>query len=587
MSTTLSGAPSAARRTERRWLRSLTVMLSALALLLGMAPAAQAQATSWQTRLGDFRFDVAVDAGNSNLVPGGHVRFNITGTNAYAGSIPGWDNRVLTTYGLVIPAGFTYQAGGGSDFDDVGNHGQGTSYWGGQVPFVERTVFPGGSRSGWLQFGIPADAKANVTYHFDIKANLETGGNWFTADDAVAFQIPAVQSATKVTVSPTVGRVNEAVTLRADVSAVYGSNVPAGSVTFAVDGQSIPANVVDGVATATARFATTGEKPVTATFTPANGAEWQASSGTGTVNIQSEVTQTDLTLDPVAIKAGDIVSATARLTPAAAAGDVVFTVDGQTQRIPVRNGVATADFRLTTSGTKTVRAHFEPTNPLRYTTSDDSATVTVSELTTTTAVTVTPATTTAGQRIELKAAITPSDATGTVTFEVAGRRIEATVVDGVATAYTSLDVAGTHPVTATFVSDQPTRWLGSTGSGSVRVNAEGTTTTVTVDPATVEVGGESVLTARVTPTDVPGIVEFVVDGKSYNADVVNGVATTRVLFSNTGNREVKATFKPTDSERYAESSDTATVTVNAAGGSGSLGSLGGDSLSNLTGSLGS
>lgn len=591
MTLTASGTHTATRSTERRRLRSVLALLSALALMLGLAPAAQAQATTWQARLGDFRFDVAVDAGNSNLVPGGHVRFNITGTNAYAGGIPGWDNRVLTTYGLVIPAGFTYQAGtNGGDFEDVGNHGQGADYWGGQVPLLRRSVGPGGSRSGWLQFGIPADARADLPYYFDIKANLETGGNWFTADDAVAFELPAVASATTVTVAPAVARVNEDVTLRADVSAVYGPHVPTGTVTFTVDGQRFEnVAVVDGVATATARFATTGEKPVTAVFTPANTAEWRTSTGTGTVNVQTQATTTDLTLDPVEVMAGDIVRATARLTPASAVGNVVFTVDGLTQTIPVRNGVAVADFQLTTSGTKTVQANFEPTNPARYTTSNDSAQVTVSELATTTTVTVTPQAVTAGERIELRAAIDPADATGTVTFTVAGRTIEAPVNGGVATAYTTIDTAGDYEVTAEFESTQPERWISSTGAGSVRVNAEGTTTTVTVDPTTVQAGGEATLTARVTPAGVDGIVEFAVDGQTYRADVIDGVATTRVLFENAGEREVTATFKPADAERYAESSDEATVTVTGSGGGGGNGSLGSltGSLGNMTGSLGS
>ena len=104
-------------------------------------------------------------------------------------------------------------------------------------------------------------------------------------------------------------------------------------------------------------------------------ASWVASSvGTGTVNVQSEATQTQLTLDPVAIHDGDQITATARLTPAAATGHVVFTVDGQTQRIPVTGGEAQATFQLITSGEKTVLAAFEPANPARYTTSQDEET---------------------------------------------------------------------------------------------------------------------------------------------------------------------------------------------------------------------
>ena len=144
-----------------------------------------------------------------------------------------------------------------------------------------------------------------------------------------------------------------------------------------------------------------------------------------------------------------------------------------------------------------------------------------SELTTTMTVSVNPSTATAGEQIAITADITPEDATGTVTFEVAGRTLTAPVVDGKATVYTSLITKGTYPITATFTSDQPTRWLGSAGTGSVTIQAEGTETEVTVDPATVAVGGEVTLTARVTPRTVDGVVTFTVNGTEYLADVVD------------------------------------------------------------------
>lgn len=59
MSTTVGGTPTAARTTGRRWLRSLTVILSSLALVLGLAPAANA-ATYTGTKTIDGDFDVTL-----------------------------------------------------------------------------------------------------------------------------------------------------------------------------------------------------------------------------------------------------------------------------------------------------------------------------------------------------------------------------------------------------------------------------------------------------------------------------------------------------------------------------------------------
>lgn len=579
MTTTTPSARTATRAPSRPLMRTLTVILSALALVLGLAPAANAETV--RPGNDDFDVTVTVNQGSSDLRPGGHVRLNIAIENEH-GSWPGTN---LNWYGLLVPAGFTLRNSSG-DIEEVAQSG---NYIGGENNSGLNLVTPLGGKDFWIEANIPADAQAGTPYPIGTRINVRggtTAERTHEVPTVLNLVLPAVGSETEVTVDPTVARVGEPVTLSATVSAVAGTNVPAGTVTFTADGQTLSADVVNGVATTTATFTTTGQKPVTATFTPADGAVWRTSSGTGTVDVQTETTTTDLTLDPVTVTAGDLVTATARLTPANAAGDVVFTVDGQTQRIPVRFGVATADFQLTSAGPHTVRAVFEPTNPARFTTSSDDAAVTVSEQDTTTTVSVNPATAAAGQRIQLTATIEPEDATGTVTFTVADRTLTAAVVNGTATAYTTLITAGTHTVTATFASDDPGRWAGSTGTGTVRITAVGTATEVTVDPTTVEVGEEATLTARVTPTDVPGEVVFTVDGEEYRATVVNGVATVSVPFLQGGERTVRATFEPQDTSRYESSADTATVTVTG-GASGSLGSLGGDSLANLTGSLGS
>ncbi|MCT2031919.1 hypothetical protein HMPREF3086_03160 [Dietzia sp. HMSC21D01] len=573
--TTREIAAPTAPATTTRLARALTALLSAFALLLGLAPAATAQ-TGETTAIDPFRVTLSV---SGDLRPGGEVTYTLRATNTEVIAL----NTTLHHYGVRVPSGFQYLGVTGDLDGAVSDLGQGVNFYGGDPG--SNTVWGGGSREAKFRFRIPADATGGTIYSAGVgmETKLLWNRDWHHVNNLVSFTVTPVQSATQVTVAPSVARVGEPVTLTANVSAVHGTNTPTGSVSFAVDGQTLTAPVVNGVASTTAIFEATGTKPVTATFTPASGTEWQTSVGTGTVNVQSEATQTQLTLDPVAIHDGDQITATARLTPAAATGHVVFTVDGQTQRIPVTGGEAQATFQLITSGEKTVLAAFEPANPARYTTSQDEETVAVSELTTTMTVSVNPSTATAGEQIAITADITPEDATGTVTFEVAGRTLTAPVVDGKATVYTSLITKGTYPITATFTSDQPTRWLGSAGTGSVTIQAEGTETEVTVDPATVAVGGEVTLTARVTPRTVDGVVTFTVNGTEYLADVVDGVATTTVLMPDAGDETVRAVFTPADTERYAPSEDSATITVTGTGGDGG----GSGSLGSLTGSLGS
>lgn len=92
----------------------------------------------------------------------------------------------------------------------------------------------------------------------------------------------------------------------------------------------------------------------------------------------AEATQTQLTLDRVTMTAGGTLTATAVVTPARAAGTVVFTVAGQQQRIAVTaQGQAAATFQLDAAGDHTVVATFEPANPARHSTSSDHAAITV------------------------------------------------------------------------------------------------------------------------------------------------------------------------------------------------------------------
>ena len=77
-----------------------------------------------------------------------------------------------------------------------------------------------------------------------------------------------------------------------------------------------------------------------ATFTPADPQRYGTSEGTATATVESEATQTSLSLSSVEMTAGGTLTATAQVTPAGAPGDVVFTVDGQEKTVEVTVGNA-------------------------------------------------------------------------------------------------------------------------------------------------------------------------------------------------------------------------------------------------------
>lgn len=219
--------------------RKLIVALAALALVVGLAPVASAQTGT--TNIDDFRFDVSLDSGQSALRPGGHVRFNISATNTRSG-LPLIDNRVINTYGLTVPDGFTLHGSGGTDFIEVGNHDQGPNYWGGKPRnFAFQTVQPGASRSGWLTLNIPANAQGGTEFRFGVRAHLGTGGSWKpTRDNVVRFTLPAVGTRTTVMADPVNVQEGGSTTLTAAVSPVHGTNtVDSGEVEFRVNGTAL------------------------------------------------------------------------------------------------------------------------------------------------------------------------------------------------------------------------------------------------------------------------------------------------------------------------------------------------------------
>ena len=221
-------------------LRKLLAVLAALTLMVGLAPAATAQTTK-TVKIGDFDFKATINTGQSDLRPGGNVRIDLSAKNV----LSGWTNRrVLHTFGFVVPTGFTLAASGGNDLNNVGNHDQGSNYFGGQPGGflnADRTVAAGDTRSGWLSFKIPANAKGGDTFSFGVKAELETIAKWYpTVENVVSFKLGAVGTATTVTAEPTTVEEGGETTLTASVAATAGSNkVTAGNVEFLVGGKSI------------------------------------------------------------------------------------------------------------------------------------------------------------------------------------------------------------------------------------------------------------------------------------------------------------------------------------------------------------
>lgn len=595
MSRTRTGALTA-RPSPAWWTRATIAMAAALALILGAMPGLGAgNANAGTATLGNFRTTVTVNQGQSDLRPGGHVRYDISATNTQARDTVSrpvsWLPEVRTPnysalllYGIDAPAGLTYRSSGGQLYSP-GNWEQGGTFTGGLAANLSNINSVGDlfgnisdlgpasvrgqdTRSGWISFDIPDNARGGTAYRAGARV-LEarvfpspSAPAFRTSSNIESFTLGAVNSQTQVTIPPAVARVGEPVDLSATVSAAAGSNTPAGTMTFAADGQSQTAPVANGVATTTMTFATTGTKPVTATFTPANTTQWRTSTASGTVRVESEATQTNLELDAVEITSGDTISAIANVTPPDANGAVEFTVGDQSRTVPVTAGSASAEFTLDVPENAAVTATFIPANPERFTSSTDTETVTVSSEQTETAVEISPEIARVGEDSTLSATVMPVSAVGTVTFTVDGEEYTVDVVNGEATATHQFDSAGEFPVTAAFAPTDANRYGPSTGQATATVQTEATETNLKLDAVEILSGDTLSATARVTPADAGGDIEFVVDGQTQTLTLVNGTATAEFTLDSPGDATVTATFIPADPARYATSSDTETVSVN-------------------------
>ena len=174
----------------------------------------------------------------------------------------------------------------------------------------------------------------------------------------------------------------------------------------------------------------------------------------------------------------------------------------------------------------------------------------------TTSVPATPTTTTVapiapstfGSPVTLTANISPA-AAGTVQFKDGGVNLGTpqTVVAGAATFTTSSLNAGTHPITAEFVSADTGAFDSSsdlTAENAV-VSAASTTVAITGNGSTAQYA-PATFTATVTPAGANGTVQFKVDGNNVGspATVSGGVATYTTTALSATTHTVDATFIP-------------------------------------------
>ncbi|MDH6680334.1 hypothetical protein M2284_004560, partial [Rhodococcus sp. LBL1] len=278
-----------------------------------------------------------------------------------------------------------------------------------------------------------------------------------------------------------------------------------------------------------------------------------------TINVTaSQVSTTTNLTAPSTAETGAQVTLTANVAPTNATGSVQFQDNGNNIGSPVAvsGGAASLNHTFASAGSHSITAVFTATGSFTGSTSA-AQTVTVSDptpvdVTTTLGLTV-PQNAETGAAVNLTAAVTPSNAAGTVQFKDNGNNIgtPVTVAAGAATLSHTFANAGAHAITADFVG--ATGFAGSTaGAQTVTVTDPvvpdtQTTTTVTA-PATAETGGQVTLSATVAPVPSGGSVQFKVAGSAVGSPVNvdnAGHASMPYTFNAAGSYAVTAEYSGT------------------------------------------
>ena len=263
----------------------------------------------------------------------------------------------------------------------------------------------------------------------------------------------------------------------------------------------------NGVATFTVSNLAVASHSLTAAYAgDTNDAASISATLTQTVNQAS--TTTTLTGSPNPSSFGQTVTLTATVTPSTASGSVTFK-DGTTTlgTAAMSNGVATFTVsNLAVASHSLTAAYAGDTNDAASISA--TLTQTVNQASTTTTLTGSPNPSSFGQTVTLTATVTPSTASGSVTFKDGTTTLgTAALSNGIATFSPASLAVATHSISAAYSGD--TSYLFSASaplSQSVTQAASVLTLNSSLNPSTV--GQTVTLRAAITPADATGIITF-------------------------------------------------------------------------------
>jgi hypothetical protein len=405
--------------------------------------------------------------------------------------------------------------------------------------------------SGTVQFSDGASSLGTVTVVNTVAiitvASLSAGphtitaaysgdGIYLAATGSLSITVNKASTTTNLTSSLNPSNSGQSVTFTAAVSPAAAT----GTVQF-LDGTTVlgTAAISSGTATFTTSSLTAGGRSITAVYS----GDGNYATGTSAALTQVVKTGTTTSLSSSANPsvAGQAITLTATLSASAATGTVQF-LDGVTVlgSVTVSGGSATLSTSALTAGSHTLTASYS--GDTYYNASSSSLTQTV-KAQTSTALSSSSTTPTAGQAVTFTASVTPAGATGTVQF-LDGPTVLGTspVNGGSATLSVSTLSVGAHSITAVYSGDAND--TGSTSTAvSVTVGKAATSTALSASSTTLTLGQSVTFTAAVTPAAATGSVQFL-DGNTVlaTANVANGSAAFSTSGLGVGSHSITAVY---------------------------------------------
>jgi len=444
-----------------------------------------------------------------------------------------------------------------------------TSVTEGQPVTLEAVISNGANATGTVTFyngstAIGTGAVGASSYSLNGYAQLSTtftssgvqsitarySGDQFNSSSVSPATLIGVYSnqltATSITLqaSTTTPQYQTNVTLTATVSPSSAT----GTVTFYNGTTNIGSAAVQaGTASLTTSFAAGGSATLHAVYS-GDYNDLSSTSNSISMNVSGPlVTMTTLQASASSVAIGNSITLTANLSPATATGTVTF-YSGSTAigTASVNLGVATLNTTFASAGNVVLKAIFATNASWETSTSNQISLFVTGNTPDTVVLQVAPSTLFIGNSATLTANITPVAATGTVVFYDGTQAIGTSpVLAGTATSVNLFMVAGPQSLTAVYSGD--TTYPSNTSTPVVvNVGNPGstpTTTTLTLSEYIGYLGDTVTLTAKVSPSQATGQVDFYDNGVYLQSVVISsGTAAWSQTFTQSYSNSITAVY---------------------------------------------